>query len=736
MDQLLASFGKQGANLGLDQISPDVEDSKQSSKYFDVTEFNPVFTAGKNSVSFNGSPYLAPNSEIRIECLDNEGNSLFVEIPNPSANYTDMAKFTVSVSVFADTASGPGLFILVGTLTTGLIVRWKANITINNTLPSICRTRFYNTPTLEVRPLLYPVIDSASGSLLVSSSSVSSRCSGQLLLHVAHPNKPGTYLTTPTDTFTSQMVGQTVELTYGNSTLIYGEATNIGTYTLSTGKFGPASGSYVIQQVINSKTIVIPTLYYTFGLPPQKSINVIITTFSNGKVNINYTPVSYFTGSSSSSYQQYINAQGSASLLQKSYVDVLYRNIGTFSGLVARHKLYAKSNIYPGDFVVIDDATVGPSELLTDPITFNKTYSDIGVFSNQDQINQYWFPSSASLTLSQSNVPFLDSLNIVATPTNAAADGNSYVIAKTSAFRLLNDSVYYPYDEQGYSDFSGSGYASNFIFLQSGVLYSLTTNVVVQKDYNASAKIFFYLTSSSPNVTNEPTYNSKYGILMGEIDVSGPMTTKTFSDVQQFLFTPLNDYYGTLVIVPHMCSVTLANLSLQNYGDYGFSPGAVVVQLPFPINVANESFTLKAELYDNNSNLIYSLTPVVQTFDPYGQSLFGSSILGSGGTGTPTTLPVLTVTGNFILPNVSTCGISTFNRVLGINTSTGIVCATNVVGLSLISSPSTNTYKDYIELDMANPTLTGRSLVIHYNGIASEGKRIVILANGSKTIYS
>ena len=88
----------------------------------------------------------------------------------------------------------------------------------------------------------------------------------------------------------------------------------------------------------------------------------------------------------------------------------------------------------------------------------------------------------------------------------------------------------------------------------------------------------------------------------------------------------MNDYYGTLVIVPYQCNVTLANVSLKNYGDYGFSPGGTTVMVPFPVDVANESFTIRADLYDNNANLVYSLSPVIQNFDPTGASLYGTSV--------------------------------------------------------------------------------------------------------------
>ena len=64
---LLSSFGKRGVRLGLDTITVDIEDKEYLSKYFVISEFNAIFTAGKNAVAFNGSAFLNPTS-IKISC--------------------------------------------------------------------------------------------------------------------------------------------------------------------------------------------------------------------------------------------------------------------------------------------------------------------------------------------------------------------------------------------------------------------------------------------------------------------------------------------------------------------------------------------------------------------------------------------------------------------------------------------------------------------------------------------
>ena len=153
------NFGKKGVKFGLDTIKSTIDDTTYLSKYFAIVEYNPTFTAGKNPFSFNGSSLLAKNSEIKVECLDSGGFPLYIEYYRSTVQNTDITKFVISINVYDETRNGPGKLILVGTTTDGNTVRWIGNIAIDKTLSNVSKVRFYSNPTLEVRPLLYPVVD-------------------------------------------------------------------------------------------------------------------------------------------------------------------------------------------------------------------------------------------------------------------------------------------------------------------------------------------------------------------------------------------------------------------------------------------------------------------------------------------------------------------------------------------------------------------------------------------------
>jgi len=113
--QLLTGFGKRGktnfnpsekvfARLNvptpdLDEIQVDIEDKSHLSKYFQVVEFSPSFTAGKNSFSFNGTDFLKDGTEIKMQVLDSERNSLYIDSPPMEIHYIDLANFTTAIHI-------------------------------------------------------------------------------------------------------------------------------------------------------------------------------------------------------------------------------------------------------------------------------------------------------------------------------------------------------------------------------------------------------------------------------------------------------------------------------------------------------------------------------------------------------------------------------------------------------------------------------------------------------------
>lgn len=754
--QLLSSFGKRGVDLGLSTMSVDIEDTSFLSKYFSIAEFNPVLTGGRNPIAFNGSNFLKEGSEIQVQCIDSNGNSLYIERPRSTTQFTDVAKFILSINVFNETYNGSGKLIFVGTSTKNEIIRWTADVTIDKTVQNASKVRFYNKPSLEVRSILYPVIDSNIGSSLTYQFTFTGSISAfaatpkrdtnrqtinpkktdidyRVVLNAIEPDIiPQLY---PTKSFNTQMEGQPIVITAKN---IQYPFSYIDRQTFVT-------ASLKVKKIIDSKTLQLSDAFFTpFGS------NQIVTNINLGTFTASYKWVAYNT--SSDSYQKYIPISGSPIFIKESYAEILYRNIRPFSGFIARHKLYRKSLVYPGDFQLIVDEPLGALEMLTDPVTANKTYALMGAFYNQSHINRYWFVGNGSINmaLSHSVSPLIDSIKIAA-PNGQWADGTTYIIAKNDSAGVVNNAIYYPYDSASFNNLTGSSYNSNFVNLKGGSLYVLSMNIIMEKPLDSTdSKVSFYFTSSSDGITKEKDYISPFGLKIGEISTKEETSLKTFKDKQMLFFTPTNDYYGTLIIVPTNCNVTLSELSLKVYGDYGFSPDILFSKIPFRINIPNEGFIIKAELFDVNSTLVYSDLQTIQSFDAGGESLF---VFIPNSNVDPSKVQFvsgsLTISQSLFLPNISQCP-SIDTRLLAWRvpshtpplSAEGQVCFTNVDQLKIASSGAgTSIVGDYLTLGTVAFSGSGlvesvaTSLSIKYDGATNKGRKIIVNSSGSKTTF-
>jgi hypothetical protein len=315
--------------------------------------------------------------------------------------------------------------------------------------------------------------------------------------------------------------------------------------------------------------------------------------------------------------QESLGLSGTKQYKKFSYANIIYKNINTFTGKPAKHKVYRKSLRTLGDFESVIDETFGNTEILKDPVTPNKAFERLGVFFTQFHINNFWFTNSSELSLKYDNQTFVDGLKISGSNLNG-----TYAIVKSNTSFTNRNVSYLPYNENEQSAQSGSSYDSNFLtfYKDTDYVFSFRTSVV-EKDSSAISKLKFYITSSLPSVSKNLGYDSNRGVLIAEFVYSGSTTGKYFDQKQNFEFKFPEDLYGTLVVYPeNVKQIIVSDLSIKVSELYGYTGNAYYVKVPFPINVANEVFEIKSELYDVNSNLSYTNLRTVQVFDPSGSS--------------------------------------------------------------------------------------------------------------------
>lgn len=616
---LINSLGRRGVDLGLFTKKVDILDTDYLSKYFQISEFNPKFTPGKNSISFNGSELLKDKSEIQIQCNDAAGNSLFVELAEgDDIIYKESSAFVVSVHVYGDTVEGAGKVALVGTTLTNKVVKWETDITIDKSIYNTSKVRFYSPPTIEVNPKLVPMISNTLSSTLTKVVVLT----GSFYTVAASPKKDTTKLSInrntvdidyrlisddvypnhPSASINSQIEGFDADLYIRKikKPFSYGELSVNQTQSIR------------VSDVINNKSFKLDEAFYY----KDNNNNRILAEVSDGTYSIQYPYVSYNTQSTAF---QSIGSGPTLTNLYFSYAEIIYRNLQPFSGYISRHKLYRRSLYSAGDFEVIADEPLSSKELLLDNITLNKSFDKLGSFYNQYHINRYWFTQPACQLVHQSS-SVIDSMLINAS-SYSIMDGSIYVILKNDSSTLNRNDLYLPFDDNEFQSESGSSYDCNFIELKKQVQYILSTGMVVYKNRNQQARVDFYFTSSVTDIRKEPGFSPTYGAKIGEVSINDVVDTKYFHDSIKLLYSPQNDLFGTIVIVPVNCFLLLSDLSFKPYGDDGFSPDILVTRIPFPISIANESFEIKAELFDINSNLVYSDLRTIQFFDPTGSSL-------------------------------------------------------------------------------------------------------------------
>lgn len=822
------------------------------------------------------------------------------------AQYTDVSNFVISIHVYAETYNGPGKLVFVGITKENKRVRWVKNIAIDKTITNSAKVRFYNDPSLEIRPLLYPVVDlnlASEEDIAATYKQAFATATINGFVTNVFPITPGSgYTSTPivvidsptsgtkataianvvggsvtSYTITNQGSGYAsnpnVTLSGGGFTVAATAASDITTpvtefvvtfggagykvehptVTIPAGSGGGAGAigkANVIGGVVESIDIVsggdgyssIPTViiedptpttaadlnvpitfgcnFYGYAVNPLADTNrslvnkkrteidyrIVATDIENkntlpalsqtgsfnvqmegrsidftitkiktplsqreisvnlsqtfkvkkvldpktmvvsdpfyykvgnsefvaniiqGELSIDYNFIKYNT-SPDSSLTIVPTSTSDPVQVKESYVEATYRNIKTFSGFVARHKLYRRSMFYPGEFQLISDEPLNSVELLTDTVTFNRAYYEMGKFYHQFHINKYWFTSSKDdMYLTASSFPINSMYMYCGLP--ELVDGSKYAMVKTDTIGGTNDNIYYPYNENEFNQLSGSSYNSNFINLKKDSLHALYANLVIEKNKDdLSAKVGFYFTSSISSIKEEKEYDPRYGWKLGEVAVTEKTIKKYFKEPQKMFFTPTDDYYGTLKIVPYHCNITVSDLSMKAYGDSGFSPEVLVIRVPCPLNVTNEAFEFKAELYDIDSVLIPTDLGVAEAFDPTGISLYGKDQLGqavyitNNGNTIISTTEQFTINGELYLPNIDpNCSPTDYNRLVTWNGINGKLERTSIIDV----------YHDdeYITLRTGScnsfliTPIEGKSVAVTFDGL-----------NGGRQIY-
>lgn len=160
---------------GLAQYSTWITDTGPFSDYFKLAQIPDTLRAGKNGFLINGSPNLVRTTDIRIEIVDSDGNTVFLQ---PIKNYQEGLARVISIEVYDDTPVGPAMITILGEAAHDINgrpvpaewrgtynVKWQKLINIEPFRANNTPVRVYNKPILAVEEYLASVITFQSGAL-------------------------------------------------------------------------------------------------------------------------------------------------------------------------------------------------------------------------------------------------------------------------------------------------------------------------------------------------------------------------------------------------------------------------------------------------------------------------------------------------------------------------------------------------------------------------------------------
>lgn len=598
-----------GNKLDLERYSVDIEDiSPTSNEYFLLFDFNSDFGLGKNSFIINNVP-----TDIKLEALDSNGNVLYYERANNIDIVNKTNSVVISYHVYQQNASGAGKLIILGTINNKL-VRFSSPLNINNVIINKGITRFYNQPILEVTPLLLfstkPNLTEVNPKTLTGnfySKAIYPPVNFNVEQNQYNKNIVDYQIINTSQNFNSYLRNFYLTL-YVQKIKLPGSSEELSVNETS---------SILVKNVINTNRLQLGSPFiYNSTTDNKKYVAEIV----QGSYSIVYSHYEYSASyfSTSSYVIENTNLIGGKRFKQYSIAEISYRNLDTFSGTVTSHKVYRRSLNIATEYSLILDENFNNFELLklyNSPI---KTFQNLGNFYSQFHINNFWITSSSDINLIHNSSSLIDSVNI----TGSLNSDDNYIIAKINTANTTRDATYIPFNSVEYTNQSGSSYDCNFIKMLANTEYVISFNAnLIKKNINDIATLYIYLTGSYENNKKELAHTTRHGIKLGDLYIDTKTTAKYFEQPFEFVFIPKNDLYGTVVIAPYgFESLILSNLSIKQNTTKGFSPQSYTTRILFPINQPNELFDIKSELYDNESNLIYSNLRTIQQFDPNGSS--------------------------------------------------------------------------------------------------------------------
>lgn len=601
MPRTRKSLSKQNLN----QIKVLIEDRSQESVYFNIKQLNTYFTGGRNSFLITGTVLLEPNTEIFIEILDVNGNSMYLEAVK---NFSEAGSRLVVIEVYENTPRGAATLTIVGTarqsadgklipenLKRNVNVRWQKKLIIEPKTRNNSRIRVKRQPEIILNELLL------TGSLL-SQSSITVPVSNITLKPKNVLNKQRGYIVLTND-------GEAIRF---RSSHISPKIT--GSITLQQRKYtGTIPATTESIEILQSHTASLDLILTPLNASKSFTDNNITSSVDN--TILNFTPLQnglYEIGetlytSSATTYVRtaksitgsinYFYISESSALVTSSilsFAKLRIVNLDTVSGEIFRIKTSNKQAGSQTDFGFVADTPTTVGELLiTSSTDQDDREQSIGTFNTQAILTASWYAHNVT----GSGIPdssYSDDTINASTHISLSLDDKHILDA---GYAITPTSSYFIGTRQEFALFPTSEYTLKF----DSYVYTTSASYAFTSSQYA---LDVYLTGSATVGNN--IFGQKIGSISTKEKV-GYFPNKTFN------FTVPRSGSAGLRFVVNSGFWQFANISLKVAEEYAFSPDEVIITIPNNTQTTS-SLVFKTEFYDINNNALDLNVQSVPTF--------------------------------------------------------------------------------------------------------------------------
>jgi len=533
--------------------------SNTSPDVFRITNFPLRFTAGKNLIKLQGnSTNLKPGSILQIQITDSNNDPIYSEILN---YLEDDGSRVIAVYIYPDTPEGDCIVTLGTELTelNGRVVPaqfqnrintiWSETITVSPTAVNESEVIFTSEPVITLDEQIAVQLDrSFSGSLQTTTYDIGT------VQYINRNNDSNILLTG--GKFNSDMKDGTLTVTNPINPL------PVPNFSLNTTPIYTSK----IKKVLNDTTLTLENPF--IFLTSQSLSQQIYTQFDNSTYSIEYNVTPTFNATQNS----------------QSFALMQIKNLSPDTGDISRIKLYGSNNGSIGDYELLNDIDLTPTEIFVDATGSILPDISIGFFTSQSVINEYW-ESKTFLNNIETTGPTMtwstSSLN------NAMLISSATDISKYNDVHIIKskDSIQGVFVEN-------SQYKIQFD--------AIGTQLIPGQD----SKISIYLSGSSFNFDGNDILNQELPINLGKKigEVKTTATNQRYDDVN-FTFIADKDGLGSILFVIENGQWQLSEVQTLSDSEFGFTENYTRLRTLIPVeHKSDNQISFKLEYYNTAGN--------------------------------------------------------------------------------------------------------------------------------------